>query len=461
VLLVGVGALLVVSVVVLLVTTRGVTHVNATTFRSVMPLIAGLALPGAVLLAAWRAIVQVEETWRTWAIVIGVGLALRLAWLGQVPPLDDDFFRYLWDGALVAHGHDPYARAPQAFLTGSGMPASLAPLAARALVILESINFNDMRTIYPSVAQAAFALGHLIAPFKLDGLRVVFLAGEMATLFLLVQLLKATGRPAMWATLYWWNPLAAAMAVGFAHVDALVAPLVLGALLLQVRGRPIAALSLIGLGAGVKVWPVMLAPIVLWPMIREPRRLIVACLVLGVTLAGAVGPVILSSLTPGSGFTAYAAGWANNNAFYAWAVHGLRIGLGFGDGAERALRLSLALATGLLALAQAFRGDASAGSLAQRYLIVAAGVFYLSPAQFPWYAIWFLPLAALKGNLPLLLASVLLPCYFLFFPQWPVENGSLFFYALAFIHSVPVLGWLLLDAMRESWRSGRPSVAGS
>lgn len=439
---------------VLVATTLGLTHHNAETMRVVMPMILGLALPTGLLLLAGPRLVRLPPTPFAWALLIGVGLVLRLLWLGKTPPLDDDFFRYLWDGALVANALDPYRHAPADFLGANVGTATHAALAARARDIIANTNFNDLRTIYPSVAQAAFALAHLIAPFKVDGLRLVFIAGEIATLVLLARLLAETGRSPFWAALYWWNPFAATMVIGLVHVDALIPPLVLGALLAQLRGRPMLALMLVGLGAGVKVWPLMLAPILLWPLLREPRRLITGCLVLGATLAVAIGPVLLSALRPGSGFSAYTAGWSNNNAFYAWTVHGLRFGLGFGDGAERMLRLALAVTTGLIALAQAVRGDTSLPSMVQRFMIVAAAVFYLAPAQFPWYAVWFLPLAALAGCWPLLLASVLLPAYFLFYPHWPVERGALFFYALAFIHSVPVLGWLLYD-----WYRAQPRAA--
>lgn len=442
-----VGLALVVAQVALIVTTQGLHHGNATTLRAVLPMILGLALPTGLLLIAGPRLVRSAPTPFVWAVLIAVGLLLRLVWIGQTPPLDDDYFRYLWDGAVVANGLDPYRYAPGELFGSSTSPEAYQRLAAGVQAILDSVNFNDLRTIYPSVAQAAFALGYLIAPFKADGLRIVFLGGEIATFVLLIHILRALGRSPLWSALYWWNPFAATMTIGIVHVDAMIPPLVLGVLLMHARGRANWSVALIGLGAGVKIWPLLLAPIVLWPLIRLPRRATVACLVLGATLLVAVGPVLWSTLRPGSGLTAYAGGWTNNNAFYAWTLVGLKALLGHGEGIERGLRLTLAAATALLAAAQAFRGDDSLASILSRGLIIAAAVFYLSPAQFPWYAIWFLPLAVACGSWPLLLASALMPFYYMFFPQWPVEQGSLFFYGIAFVHSLPVLGWLLYDAL--------------
>lgn len=454
------GLALVAAQVPLIRMTLGLHHGNATTMAAVLPLILGLAIPTAVLLALGPRLIASEPTPFTWLAIILCGALLRLVWIGQVPPLDDDYFRYLWDGAVVANGLDPYRYGPSEFLAKTSGPDAYVRLAAGKTVqdILDNVNFNDMRTIYPGVAQVAFALGYLLGPFKVDGLRLVFMAGEIATFVLLVRLLKETGRSPLWSALYWLNPFPAVMTIGIVHVDAIISPLVLGALLMHARGRPVWAVVLIGLGAGVKIWPLLLAPMVLWPLVRQPRRAVVATLVLGVVLLAVLGPVLWSTLRPGSGLTAYAHGWANNNAFYAWTLVGLKALFGQGEGIERALRLTLAAATSLIALAQAFRGQNTLDSILARGLIVAASVFYLSPAQFPWYAVWFLPLAALRGSWPLLLASAVLPFYYMFFPQWPVEHGSLFFYGIAFIHSLPVLGWLLYEAVARRWRA-RPAVS--
>lgn len=445
------GLVLLVAQYALIVTTRGLTHVNAETIAAVRPLIVGLAVPTALMLAAALWLVRQPDTRAGWLVLVGIGLALRALWLGHVPPLDDDYFRYLWDGALVANGLDPYYWAPDDFISHQGRgTATHQALAVAGKTVLANINFPEYRTIYPSVAQAAFALGYGIAPFKVDGLRLVFLAGEALTLWLLVDLLRTLGASRRWAILYWWNPFAATMTIGIVHVDALIPPLVLGALAAHLRGRSFLALALLGLGAGVKVWPILLAPVILWPMLREPRRLLIGCAVTGAALLVAMGPVLWSTLRPASGLVGYATSWTNNNAFYAWVLLGLKNGLGL-ERAEPMLRLALAAATAVIALWAAVRRPATAEALATRFMIVAAAVFYLSPAQFPWYAVWFLPLAALLRSMPLLLASVFLPFYYLFFPHWPLEQGSLFFYGIAFIHSVPVLAAFLIERYR-----GRP-----
>ncbi len=437
------GFLLVASQFVLIRITRGLNHDTAANFAAVLPLILGLAVPAALLLALLPRLVSMPPSRFAWIALIAVGLLMRVVWFGVTPPLEDDYNRYLWDGAVVAGGSSPYTYAPGLFLAGGTAPPGYPHLAPGVEAILGGINYPEMRSIYPSVAQAAFALAHVLQPFKVDGLRAVFLGGELATLALLVTLLGRLGRSWLWAVAYWWNPLPAAMLVGLVHIDALIPPFVLGAVMMMATQRPQWAMVLIGFGAGVKVWPLLLAPMVLWPLIRDPRRLLSAGAVLAGVLLVAIGPVVWSAMRPGSGLSAYAAGWSNNNGFYAWMLYAVYLVAGSWPAAEAIFRPMIALATGAIALWMGVRGDGSLASLSGRALVVAAAVFYLSPAQFPWYAAWFLPLAALTGNRALLVASATLPAYYTFFPLWPVWNGVWFFYGTAFIHSLPVLAALL------------------
>jgi alpha-1,6-mannosyltransferase len=448
--------------------TFGLTHANATSLRAVAPLIVGLGLPAAVGLYFAPLLADITPARLALGIVFAAGLAMRLIWFTVPAPLEDDFNRYMWDGAVMARGLNPYTVAPADYFEApppagySRMNAVLAgPLAETSRTVLKGINFPDVRTIYPTVAQIGFAIGHWLAPLKLNGLRFVFLMAELATFVLLLHLLATMAHSPLWSTLYWWNPLAAFATIGIAHVDALVPPFVLGALAMAHVRRFEGAVALLALGAGVKIWPVMLVPLIVAPMLLQQRRLVTVCLVFGATLAFAVGPLLLSTLQPGSGLSAYASGWSNHNAFYAWATELIALLPGEYATWQRLLSASLALVTLVVAGLVALRITPRAGRpapamehLVTGALIIAATVFYLSPAQFPWYAVWFLPLAALVRSWPLLLASATLPLYYLFFTLWESGRGNNFFYGTSFLHALPVLGWLAWDWSRRTPLSG-------
>ena len=374
------------------------------------------------------------------------GFMMRTPYFGVGPMLEDDHFRYLLDGAMVAHGLSPYALTPEQVLTGASMLPSAALEAGRDVVA--SINFPELRSIYPGGAQALFALAHLAAPWSIDGLRAIIFGAEALTAALLVVLLRRSGMPPVFAALVWCNPLLAFSLTGQAHIDAALAPPILTALLLVRTSAGATAGALLSFAVGVKLWPALLAPLLaraFWPSRPATLRFGLA---LGITALALCTPLILASFAPGAGLTAYALSWSNNNAPYAWMSYVFHLAFGEGVG-ERLLRAGVATLWVATAFAVALRPVLATGDFVQRAGIVTALVFYLSPAQFPWYAIWFLPLAAASGSFPLSAAAVGLPIYYLFFPL--AEAGLATFHGswLAFLHLIPVAATVLFVRRSE------------
>jgi hypothetical protein len=408
-----------------------------------------LALPtAAVLWAVWAARDR-SAGLRIGLVIAGAGALMRAPFFGAGPLLEDDHYRFMLDGAMLSQGLSPYAHAPEALLRGAtGVPPALVEAGRGAI---EAINFPDLRSMYPGGAQALFALAHLIAPWSVDGLRAVIFVMEALTALLVWRALAVSGRSPLLVASVWCNPLMAFCLTGQAHVDAALAPPILAALFAAHRQAGALAGLCLGLAAGVKLWPILLAPLIaraLWP---ERRALAIFALALGLTTLALCGPLMWASLAAQSGLTAYAGGWSVNNAPYAWAswLFFRLIGPGTGEAVLRALTVVAAAAA---SLAIAARRPDGLDPLIGRAALLAAAVFYLSPAQFPWYAAWFLPLAAAGGQWPLVAASVGLPIYHLFFPLAQAGDRDIHGYGLAILHLAPVL--LAAVLMRRASRAG-------
>lgn len=389
--------------------------------------------------AAWFAAIGPLERLPPRRAVIGAvlvfGAALRVGWLGTPLVLDTDALRYLWDGGLVANGLWPWGAPPSA-----GVPAGLGQAAA----LHAELPFAGLRSIYPGTAQLAFMVAHWIAPWELLGLRLVMLGAEAASVLLLTALLRRAGLPVMRAAIWWCCPLLPVVLTNAAHVDALVSPLLLGALLATLAGRGALAGGLLGLAAGVKVWPLLLVPLLArWlPARAWPPAAIAFALAAGVTLV----PLLATAAASDAGLAAYAQRWLVNNAPLAW------VQAAFGPGVGGVLRPMLALAGAAVALAVARQAPGEPEALLRGALIVAAATFYLSPAQYPWYAVWFLPFAVALGCRALLLPAVLLPLYYAFFPLHALGLGAVFNHGIAAIHLMGVLLMLSLSRLRQPVR---------
>jgi alpha-1,2-mannosyltransferase len=259
-------------------------------------------------------------------------------------------------------------------------------------------------------------------------------------------MLRRSGLPVMRVAVWWLCPLLPLVLTNAAHVDALLPPLLLGALLATLHGRGWLAGGLLGLAAGVKVWPLLLAPLVArWlPARARGGAAVAAAIAAAITLL----PLVATLAAPDAGLSAYAGAWVVNNAPMSWALAVL------GWEAGQVLRPLVAMAAGAVALVVAFRPPGAPDALVRAALIVSATTFYLSPAQYPWYAVWFLPFAVLLGCRALLLPAVLLPLYYLFFALLE-EPGRRAFFAqgIAAVHVLGVLVMLTVSRLRGTVRT--------
>ena len=139
--------------------------------------------------------------------IITIGLGFRLIALFALPEMSDDYFRFVWDGRILAAGENPFALLPSAYLA---QPEQMVRLGLDE-ALFSRLNSPEYFTIYPPVLQAIFWLGAWLSPDSIYGhvlvmKSVVFLA-ETGSLLLLLRLLKAWQKPLHWLGWYAWNPL--------------------------------------------------------------------------------------------------------------------------------------------------------------------------------------------------------------------------------------------------------------
>lgn len=428
-----------------------------------LPILLFSAMFTAVGLIALSAIPLVERSWqliprdrrRLLVLVFTVGLGLRLLLLASEPILEVDFYRYLWDGALTAHGHNPYAVAP-ASVAALPYDDPRLELSKAASAVFERISYPELKTIYPPVAQAAFALAHLIGPWSLEAWRLVCIAADVGTFAMIAALLAAVGRSPLWVALYWWNPLVLKEIVNSAHMEAILLPLVLGALLLTIRGRHLAAVVCLGLAFATKLWPIMLVPLAMRPLLASPSRLLLANAALIAIIAGAVLPVWLGGLDETSGFVGFANHWTTNSALFPALQRGVAALVGDAESnpvlSGRIVRGGSAGAVLAFAIWSAWPPLRDARDLVSRAYRIVTLLLLLSPAQFPWYVLWVLPLAITQPGIGWHVAAAIMPLYYSAFHLLAIGAYWVFEAVIVWMIWVPVWFALARDAARARTR---------
>ncbi|MFQ5704183.1 MAG: hypothetical protein ACE5HT_09185 [Gemmatimonadales bacterium] len=293
-------------------------------------------------------------------------LVLRVPWLGHVPSLSDDVWRYLNDGRAQVAGINPYRYAPDA------PEAGIYAGPERAL-----INHAELPTIYPPAAQLAFRtaihLGGTLVSWKI--LLLVFDLGIGAVL---VGFLNVRGIPSGRAALYLFHPLPVIEFVGNGHVDALGIFALFLALWLVAGHRATAGVAL-AVSIAAKYLALPLLPF----FARDAgagKRVAIAAVTVG-SLVMLYLPFL--DYPPIGSLGVFARTFEFNGPVYSILS---------ASGAKLAVRFVLGAAL-LLVLCYGWFRHLDAERAAFGWI---AAVLLLSPIAHPWYAIWLLPFVAVR-----------------------------------------------------------------
>jgi hypothetical protein len=144
--------------------------------------------------------------WLFWIVVAALGL--RIVALETRLPLTTDYWRYLWDGRVSNAGVNPYLYPPNA--------PELSHLRDSNW---EQIWHKEIPTIYPPTAELLFAGVARLHPSDPELFRWLFVFCDLASILLLIALLRRTGRPPERVIWYAWCPLPITEAAIGLHVD--------------------------------------------------------------------------------------------------------------------------------------------------------------------------------------------------------------------------------------------------
>lgn len=191
------------------------------------------------------------------ATMIVIAAALQLPGLLATPLTSDDAYRYVWDGRVQLSGVDPYTYTPEAAQLAHLRDPILFPPGEQML-----INRPGARTIYPPIAQLYFAAIAFVTPWSwgLAGVKIAAATAAVATTGVLARLL---GPRRGWALLYGACPAVMIEAGNAAHLDAVVALVMVGLLWASHRHRHWLAGIWLAVAGGLKLVPLLLIPVLL------------------------------------------------------------------------------------------------------------------------------------------------------------------------------------------------------
>ncbi len=242
-------------------------------------------------LRAVRTAVVLGTTPQLRTIMLGFALAFRGLLVFTPPLMEIDLYRYLWDGQVAAAGGNPFRFSPSTVVASDEQTedeelrllVGLRDSSPGAREALYRVHFPELTTVYPPVSQAVFAAAAWSSPANADivTLRLVLkgwlLAFDHGTVLLIAELLRWLGKPAGWLVGYAWCPLVLKEFANSGHLDTIAVFWMVAAVVAAMRalystsrssssGRVCwcaAATVCLALGVGAKLFPVVLAPLLL------------------------------------------------------------------------------------------------------------------------------------------------------------------------------------------------------
>ncbi|MBX2828761.1 MAG: DUF2029 domain-containing protein [Flavobacteriaceae bacterium] len=213
--------------------------------------------------------------WNFW-LLAGMGILFRLIFLPAIPNLSQDFYRFLWDGRLLAQGINPYLFTPEQFM-GNLPPKSIlstwsmdqwnAIVMAQDAALVEgmgSLNASHFSN-YPPVNQLCFAIAALFSGKSILGsamaLRILMILADLGILYFGRKLLKALKLPEKQIFWYFLNPFIIIELTGNLHFEGVMLFFVVWSLYLLHKGKWVWAAMLLGLSVSVKLLPLLFLPL--------------------------------------------------------------------------------------------------------------------------------------------------------------------------------------------------------
>ena len=325
---------------------------------------------------------------RTWLwIAVGVAVACRVLLMVGPVNYDSDMVRYVYDGRVQRFGYNPYAVVPSDPALAHTHTADTARMPSR-----------NARTPYPPAAQLFFRL--MVTLWESARvMKSVLTLLDIATIFIVLQWLRVTGRSEWLVLGYAWNPLVILEVAHSGHIDGLgIFWIALCAYWMARRRTSLGAVAFT-LAVATKLLPIVLAPLFLGRV--KPRDIAIG--------AGALLLLYLPFMTAGVMPIGAVPNVVEHIRFnspifrpLAWAVTPTGAAV-------------FALAAGLAAAAWArLTLDVNAPAA---WAWPMAVTLACAPVIYPWYLLFFTPFLLTATTLPLSVWTwTVLPVYLIW--EW-------------------------------------------
>ena len=217
-----------------------------------------IGLYGALFIMSLKLIqMQKNNFW----LLAGAALLLRLVFLFALPNLSQDFFRFIWDGRLIAEGWNPYQYIPNELIENSNFSIAQSSELLQGMGDLSAGHYSN----YPPLNQLIFGIAGWLSSSSILGSVIIFrlfiILADFGTLIFGSKLLKSLNLPEYRIFWYILNPFVIIEMTGNLHFESVMVFLLILSLYLLRSGKWLWSSIVFGLSISTKLLPLMLLPL--------------------------------------------------------------------------------------------------------------------------------------------------------------------------------------------------------
>lgn len=305
-------------------------------------------------------------------ILVAFTFLFKLTYIQISPIGSDDYFRYLWDGKVIANGINPFKYSPNS-IELNHLHSNLLP---------DTVTFDNLKTIYFPLSQTAFLIAYYIGGESILGLKILLLIIDILLTLGLFLLLKKYKSDFKYVLIYTLSPLVFYQFFIDAHIDLIGIMFIVFMFYFYEDKKVLSALSL---GASLAVKPTFLfaIPILFFSEKNIKNKMLWVAIPI-VFLAISFVPFSIDA-NPFISLVNFTKHWVFNGAVFNFISLFVDV--------NQTIRIILLIIFSIyFSLILIFNK-----SIVSSIYYALLGLLLLSPVVHPWYAAWLIiPLALTK-----------------------------------------------------------------
>ena len=188
-----------------------------------------------------------------------LGIGFRLILFGCTPFLSQDFYRFIWDGRLMASGYSPFEYTPNQLISATTMQQ--AQLLYKGMGSLSASHFSN----YPPINQLLFALAGLLSTKSILGSILIFktqiIVADIGIYVIGKRIMHLLSINSNTIFLYFLNPLVLIELTGNLHFEGVMIFFFLLGIYFLLQKKLLFSALFISISISTKLLPILLLPV--------------------------------------------------------------------------------------------------------------------------------------------------------------------------------------------------------